>query len=1088
MESDQNKCESTFTPSVNIIRDINVNLNYISTPNATKVFNQLISDYQTGIRAFNIIGAYGTGKSVFLWAFEKTINQNHSYFTSANADFDNLKGFTFLSMIGEYGSIRQSFAYLPEIGLTTKFKTRDIVFKLDNYYKSLHNIGKGLVIQIDEFGKFLEYAAKNNPEEELYFIQLLAEYVNDSTKNIFFLTTLHQDFHGYSRGLTIRQQNEWDKVKGRLKEVTFNEPVEQLLFLASERLNELNIGKKDINFSKLFEAIEVAKAFPLRDYFTRDFAEKLLPFDILSAAVLTLALQRYGQNERSLFSFIASNDDFGIRHFDQNKTPYYNLSSVYDYLLHNYYSYLTTSSSSHQTQWSAIRIAIEKVEGFDDNISDVIKLVKTIGLLNIFASASAKINFDFLCDYGKFSLGINEPQKIIKQLEGSRVIRFVKYSSRYILKEGTDLNIEVAIDDAGNFVEKVTSVVHHLNTHFDFPYISAKAAYYEKGTPRFFAFHLSESPSKLNPLGEVDGFINLIFSDVINEKEIIEISEDCEQAVLYGWYKNTHDIANALYEIEKIKKVKEVHIDDKIAVRELENILQHQIKLLNHYVLGNMFSDNSSVLWYFQGKQVPITDQKTFNRFLSVICDKLYPSTPIYRNEMVNKTRLSGVIATARKNFLSALIGKWYERDLGMDPNKFPPEKTIYLSLLKDTGIHRSGKDGYVLDSPTNNKTQFNLLWDVCNTFLKSTTNGKRDIQQLTDKLFAKPFKLKQGFIDFWIPVFLFSKREEFALFNMGIYLPNLTQETLELVSKNPKEFEIKAFETEGVKSNLFNSYRKFLNQSEKEEITGKSFIETIRPFLVFYKQLPEYAKNTQTISHKAISLRQAILQAKDPEETFFVDFPKALGYNFEHIEIDSDENLVKYVEKLEEVIREIRTCYDKLITRTELFIQQEIIGSLLPYPEYKKELQNRFNKLKKHLLLPHQKVFYQRINSDLDDNKGWLNSISQACIGKTLEFIVDEEEALFREKFKDIIHELDNLCELSKGDFDEEKEIAFKFEITSFIQGLKKNLVRLPKSKNKDLLELSDLVKSKLSNDKQLNIATLAKLLEELLKNEKES
>ena len=261
---------------------------------------------------------------------------------------------------------------------------------------------------------------------------------------------MHQDFNGYSRNLTKTQQNEWDKVKGRLKEITFNEPVEQLLFLASERLRELRLGVKDKNFLKLFKIIEDAKVFPLKDYFSESYAEKLLPFDILSAAVLTLALQKYGQNERSLFSFIESNDHLGIKDFNQ-KVPYYNLSCVYDYLVHNYYSFLTTKYNPHYTQWVAIRTAIERVEGvFRENITDAVKLVKTIGLLNIFASASARLNKEFLCEYGKYSLGIKEPEKIIKVLDGFKNIRFVKHSNKYILFEGTDLDIELAIDEAGN--------------------------------------------------------------------------------------------------------------------------------------------------------------------------------------------------------------------------------------------------------------------------------------------------------------------------------------------------------------------------------------------------------------------------------------------------------------------------------------------------------------------------------------------------------------------------------------------------------------------------------------------------------------
>lgn len=1074
---------SVFFQSVNIIRDAEKQLNYIPTPNTIQAFTQLINDYQTGVRSFNIVGAYGIGKSAFLWAFEKNINQKKQYFSALSKDFTKLRGFEFVRIVGEYTSLKNVFA--KEVGVSKKeFTTDDILKAVDKRYKPLSNSSKGLVIIIDEFGKFLEYASKNNPESELYFIQQLAEYINDTQKNIFLITTLHQDFNGYSRNLSGSQQKEWDKVKGRLKEITFNEPVEQLLFLASERLSTLKLGEKDKQFAKLFKCIENAKAFPLKDYFTEDIAEKLLPFDILSAAVLTLSLQKYGQNERSLFSFIESNDHLGIRDFKATAEPYYNLASVYDYLIRNYYSFLTTKYNPHYANWAAIRIAIERVEGLlTEHITDALKIVKTIGLMNIFASASARINLNFLVDYAKYSLGISQPEKIIKTLEGVKIIRFVKHSNKYILFEGTDLDIELAIDEAGNFVEKVTNVVHHLNKHFDFPYISAKAAYYDKGTPRFFAFHLSEAPEKIAPEGEIDGFINLVFSDIIKDKELKEISEENEEAVLYGLVKNTDEIRNLLFEIEKIEKVKENNADDRVAVKELNGILQHQIKLLNHYVLGSIYSDSSSIGWYFKGKPEKIKDQKSFNRVLSKICGRIYPGTPVYKNEMVNKTRLSGVLSTAKKNFLKNLTENWSLQDLGFDATKFPPEKTVYLSVLRETGIHKKHKDGFILSAPTDET--FIQLWDASIAFLQNTRNGKRSLQELSDLLLSRPFKLKKGLVDFWIPIFLFCKRDDFALFGRDGYIPVLSDDTLDLISREPGDYEIKAFDIEGVKLNIFNRYRVLLNQAEHSKPTSKTFIDTIRPFLTFYKDLPAYAKHTKKLDKKTLALREAIAYSKDPEETFFEHFPKALGFSIVQLQKNQSE-LENFVFQLQKSIREIRTCYDELLNSFEAFIWDEVIANHEAFPKYKLQLQNRFSEVKRHLLLPYHKVFIQRINSELDDRNAWLSSIAQVCIGKSLDTINDEEKEVLFEKFRDTIHELDNLCEISKSGFDETKEIVVKLEVTSFIKGLQKNLVRLPITKNKEFVALQSIVKAKLGNDKQLNIATLAKLLEELLRDEK--
>ena len=146
-------------------------------------------------------------------------------------------------------------------------------------------------------------------------------------------------------------------------------------------------------------------------------------------------------------------------------------------------------------------------------------------------------------------------------------------------------------------------------------------------------------------------------------------------------------------------------------------------------------------------------------------------------------------------------------------------------------------------------------------------------------------------------------------------------------------------------------------------------------------------------------------------------------------------------------------------------------------------KLQPRFKKLKKHLCLPYQKAFIQRLDSQLDDKKTWLSSIAQAVIGKSLETIRDEEEILLYDRFKSLILELDSLTNISKADLDEEKEDILGIELSSFVDGIKRSLIRLPKTKQKEVIKIEDLIKARLSKDKSLNIAALANILKDLLK-----
>ena len=912
-----------FRPSVNIIRDAKGHFSYNITPNANQVYDQLVNDYKIGTRSFNITGAYGTGKSAFLLAFEKTVNGQHRYFS--HHSFAKVNQFEIVNVIGDRTSMMDFFSEYFGIN-KKKGGGKEIIAAIEAYALTLHKKEKGLMIVIDEFGKFLEYAADNNPESELYFIQQLAELAGDLSHEIMLITTLHKDFNAYARGLTKPQQNEWDKVRGRMKEVTFNEPVEQLLFLASERINKIFSEKKDPSFNALFSAIDKAKAFPLRDYFNESIAEKLLPFDILSAASLTLALQRYGQNERSLFSFIHSNDSLSLTNYNRKENPYYHIGCSYDYLVNNFYSLITTRYNPDYSQWAGIRTAIERAEGAIKNrVGDAVKMVKVIGMLNIFASSAVRLNMEFLKDYGTLSMGIKDVEKIINELEGLRIIRFIKHQNKFKLFEGTDLDIEMAINEAGYLVEKVKNVVGHLNQYFDFPYVPAKEVSYKFGVPRYFAFSLTETPTKESPKGEIDGYINLIFSEKITEEDIIAASRECRDAVLFGWYRNTGEIRNLLFEIDKIKKVREKNNDDKVAVRELDSILQHQVRLLNHYVTGSLYLDSPNLNWYYEGRQIQITDRRSFNQQLSQICRSVFTKTPAYRNEMVNKTRLSAPIQTAKKAFIKALVENWDKRGLGFEEKKFPPEKTIYLSLLKDTGIHRIDKGAYVLGAPTKKEVKLTDLWNYCDKFLESTYSGRRNLGELTDELLAPPFKVKKGFIDFWLPVFLYAKKDDFALFERKQgYIPYLTAETIELLGKNPEDYEVKAFNIEGVRLNLFNSYRSLLNQSTQKKLTNKAFIDTIMPFLNFYKKLPDYSKNTTGMDKRTLALRTAIATATDPEDSFFVQFPKAIGYNITELS-KSPKLLKEYSETLQESIKEIRTCYDNLVSRVEAFIINDI-------------------------------------------------------------------------------------------------------------------------------------------------------------------
>lgn len=1072
-----------YSPSVNILRDLDSSFEYVSTRNGEHSFSTIINNIKGGQRSYIIIGAYGTGKSSFLLALEQTLSKKINHFPETNKQIKQLPKFEFLNIIGEFSSLIEVFQKALNIG--KRSVPNDIISELEKKRNSYSKKGIGFGIIIDEFGKFLEFAAKKAPESELYFIQQLAEWINNPDNDCLLITTLHQDFSAYAMHLSRSQRLEWDKVKGRLRELPFNEPVEQLLILASKRLKmKFANYPLDKNFDKLVKVIEQSKAFPFKNNINKDLAKDLMPFDGLSAAVMTLALQKYGQNERSLFSFIESNDVFGIEGFSTNFSGYYSLSLVYDYLRTNYYNYINSKYNPHFSQWSSIQHAIEKIDGLFEN-SELQKsaesILKAIGLLGIFAGATGKLEPTFYIKYSQLAMNIESSEDIIHMLEKRKLIRYVKHSSKYVFVEGTDVDIELAIDDAGQIVEKVSNVVVYLSQLFEFPFISAKEHVYKTGTPRYFQFRLTESPIQSIPEGEIDGFINLVFSDSENaEKEIVESSKNCKEAILYGYFRNTSEIKKYIFEIQKIKKAKELNQEDKFAVRELDTIQSHYISILNRLVYDKVYSSSDSVVWYSKGVNISILNRQEFNNRLSLICDDVYHATPIFKNEMVNRTKISSQISSARRKFVERLIEKIDQPNLGFLEDEFPPEKSIYLSLLSKTGIHVVKKNIGTLTRPADET--YLPLWEIGLHFLSTTRLKERKLTELIDIYSQRPFKLKEGFIEFWVPVFLIATSHEYALYESQVYVPEINTDILELIAKRPNLFTIKAFDVTGVKLDLFQKYRNFLNQGVTKNVSSSTFIETIKPFLTFYRGLPEFTKKTNKwITSDSVSIRDVIAVAKDPEKVFFEDFPAALGYSQQDF-IENPEKVGEFINRLKASIKDLQGCFDRFVDHFENYLAADLFEFEVEFPKYRDRIVNRYQGLKTHLLQHYHKTFSSRLFSQIEDKHAWLGSLTQSLVGKSLVNITDSEIDVLYLKLREIFHELDNFNEISSDYNSEEFDDVIKLEISSIRKGNGKNIISIPHAKAKKLSKQAEKIKGFLSAEKYDNMIILAKLLQEII------
>ena len=1065
-----------FNLSANIENGFPSDVQYIVTPNGRKAAQCIVDDFNSGIHSFTIIGTYGTGKSSFLLALEADLNYTSKEKRLLNPyNLSETNSFEILNIVGDY----MELPALLGKKLNVDGHSLSILDELKKYYNQLKAQNKFLLIVIDEFGKVLEHAANNNPEQELYFIQKFAEFVNMPSRNILLLTTLHQNFGAYARKLTETQKNEWTKVKGRFKEITFVEPVEQLLFLASKQYYGDKPHKVNSNAEQLYRLALETKF--VSNSFSSDTACQLYPLDSFSAFAVTAAIQRYGQNERSLFSFLAARGSNSLSEFQTQANLTYNLANVYDYIVFNFYSYLKDANMDSMN-WSSMQVSIERVEGMKwdttEQMMNAIQIVKSIGLLNLFGIASFAMEPRQMAEYAQLAMNISEAEFIIDKLRRFKIIRYAEYKHRLLLFEGTDIDLELEIQKAGAVVARPVVFIDDLR-HFISNRISpVKAHYYHKGTPRYFEYEIREEAVDMTPTGDTDGYIELIFSSKADALDtVIEVSLNTEHAVIYAFFNNTDEIISHLYNINKYEYIlTKVLIDkdaDRVAFGEIQKLKEYEESLLNKAVIDNLFAYKDRVTWVFKGEKQTVSSHKDFNKLLSAVCDDIYSDAPIMLNELFNRHKLSSAIALARKNYLTALVEHYDEEDLGIEKDKFPPEKTIYYSLLKNTGLHSSR--GFA-ETPANDGIM--SLWNESVRFLQSTVGKQRKISELIKILSYQPFKLKQGFLDFWIPTFLFIKRQDFALYdvNRGAYIPNVDMLFFELLQKHPSDYAIKAFEVDGVKLDFFNQYRRFVNLGDEFNITTQSFIETIKPFLFFYKRLNEYTKHTRKFTHKStMRFRDVLANAKDPEKAFFEDLPDALGFSKN---LKQNADIEEYGKIIQQAIRELRSCYSQLIDRLEIRLVDGLGLESADYNEYLAEIRERLSNVKIHLLTEKQKEFYHHAMAEYDNRTQWYQSICFPVLEHKLESLRDEEEDKLADDLIYLFRECEKYADISRKSI-ADNDLAYSFDmVTNTGSSIRtQTYILSEKDKNKASV-LETKINEILSGDNNVDVCTLLEIL----------
>ncbi len=1043
-----------FRRSVHLERDFyteNALDGYILTVTAREMISRVIStlENEATSKAWSLTGPYGSGKSAFALYTAKLLGNStspttrqalellkdgdeslHERFISTNGNGKRTpSGFCQVLISGERAPLSLALlrglkrAISPTNNRHLVILYQELVNLLDKaendslpsaseithlYELATHQVcedgGSGLLLVIDELGKFLEFAAQHPAQGDMFILQSLAELADRSQQTpLFLMTILHQAFEAYAQRTAQSQREEWTKVQGRFEDVVFAEPTEQVLRLVGAALEK----SSDVDFKEHLNTVTELELTP-RQLTESEFTQLLMdcfPLHPTVALLIGPLFRRFAQNERSLFAFLSSSEPYGLQdfllnqHYDGHRLPMYSLANLYDYLEATQGNELFTSSNGKK--WAEIESAIMQIKDPSDTI---IKLIKTIGLLGIVRDALPKLKASepvlryALDDDTEFA-------EALETLEGRSIVTYRRHNDIYAIWEGSDVDIEEKLREAESHVDTQAALVTDLSRYMPTRPLVARRHLYQTGTLRYFTIRytdLENFDTDLNELlDDADGL--LLYALPANDYEVTQLIEKTKEVdianredVLIAIPHSIGFLSDAVTQLAHLHWVEENTPElqgDAVARRELSVRLAEVEREVSDNLSAIFGADSNDVCtWYYKGQPTDIDSERSRNEYLSKICDKVYYKTPYIRNELINRRKISGAATNARRKLIQGMLENGDKENL--DIKGFPPELSVYRSMFLDTGIHRYVSGVWGFHPPIeNDKNRIEYTWNAIEIFLDKCEETRQPVENLYKHLMKPPLGVRIGPLPILLCAVILHNRTEIALYENGSFVADLSMPVIERLLKAPQQFELKRFRMAGIRTELFTKFLELLNQPI--ETDNPDLLTIVTPLMRFVAQLPNYTQKTQELSIAAKNLREVVNKASEPDELLFNELPEALGFHSFGTEVSDTKTVTDFFNTLQDALTELGHAYDKLLNSLERILADAFTLEIAA-DELRTVLAARAEPLLEVVIETQLKGFLIHLYSEGHDFKGWIEAIGTFLAKKPPASWIDTDKAQF--------------------------------------------------------------------------------------------
>ena len=840
----------------------------------------------------------------------------------------------------------------------------------------------GLLLLVDEMGKFLEHEAREGGAG-IFLLQQLAERAfRGQRANLVLVVLLHQAFDLYARGLGEKLRNDWAKVQGRFQSVSFVEPPEQTMrILAAAFSNTLTAAQsRDVHRSarRIAKTLDVAGALPPaldRSAAATVFAA-CYPLHPVTVLLLPDLCQRFAQNERTLFSYLGSREPHGFRDVLaslRKAGEWLHPATVYDYFVRNQSAVL--SDPLTQRRWSEVVTAVERADRLDHSPDSAAwpaspsALAKAVGLLNLVSRAGGLKASEAVLQL-LFPRGPSFRTTLNRLLDAS-VVQYRRFSGEYRVWQGTDFDVDertaAEAQRLGPF-----NLADALHERPDTPAVVARRHSAETGTLRYFNVTFADPESRriAGDAPDTPRIVFLLAEGADHEDAFHAMRRSARPGDVWAVHHDGTAVRTAVADVlalEAVRRDAQELASDPVAAREIRERLD-AARIAERATVGRLLGDPSCCEWYRRDRRLDVADRRGLQRELSDVMDRIYDGTPVIRNELVNRNRLSSQGAAARNKLFRHMLEQEHRADLGIE--KYPPERAIYRSLLHAGRLHVETPEGWAFVPPGHDDPlRLRPAWSRIDELMAASEAAPVPFDRLADALAEPPVGLRRGAFPVLFLHYYLLHRYEIAFYDEGVYSPTLTTGHLERLVRRPDLFAFQRFRIEGVRADLFAEYGRALFDRAPDDADP---LPLARALVQFVAGLDDYTRRTRALSPGTLRVREALFFSKSPQKLLFEALPQACGY-------DPDGDLSGFAEKLQGALRELKHAQSELLdAMRRAFAEAFALGHDVRLHDLRDMLRGRSRGLDRYTVDTEGLLSFVRRLADLgqDDDARWFAGV----------------------------------------------------------------------------------------------------------------